>query len=83
MLSWENDILGTLLRHKAGSLHDSVIVHLGLAMLLARGRTLAHQLRGIHLRQVHFGTDKGHPCTFNADRPLDGIKLRAVLWFVV
>ena len=77
MLLGENDILGTLLRHKAGSLHDTVIVHLGLAMLLARGRTLGHQLRGIHLRLVHLGAGESHPHTFNADRPLDGIKPRA------
>ena len=77
MLSWENYILGTLLRHKAGSLHDTVIVHLGFAMLLARGRTLGHQLRGTHLRPVHLGAGESHPRTFNADRPLDSIKPRA------
>ena len=77
MLSWENDILGTLLRQKTGSLHDTVIVHLGLAMLLARGRTLGHQLRGIHLRLVRLGMGKSHPHTFNADQPHDSIKPRA------
>ena len=76
MLSWEKNILGTLLRHKAGSLHDTVIVHLGLAMLLARGRTVGHLLRGIH-RPVHVGVGESHPRTFNANQPLDGIKLRA------
>ena len=77
MLSWENDILGTLLRHKAGSLHDTVIVLLGLAMLLALGRTLGHQLRGIHLHPVRLGAGESHPRTFNAHLPLDGIMPRA------
>ena len=77
MLSWENDILGTLLRHKAGSLHDTIIVLLSLAMLLALGRTLGHQLCGIHLRLVHLGTGESHSCTLNTDRPLDDFKSRA------
>ena len=70
MLSWENDILGTLLRHKAGSLHDTIIVLLGLAMLLALGRTLGHQLCGIHLLLVRLGAGESHLRTFNANRPL-------------
>ena len=67
MLSWENDIIGTLLRYKPGSLRDTVIVLLGLAMLLALGRTLGHQLHGIHLRPVHLGAGESHLRTFNED----------------
>ena len=77
MLSGENDILGTLLCHKAGSLHDTVIVHPGLAMLLAHGRALGHQLRGIHLRPMHLGTGESHPHTLNTDRPLYDLKPQA------
>ena len=77
MFFGEYDILGTLLRHKVGSLHDTIIVLLGLAMLLALRQTLDHQLCGIHLRPVRLGTGESHPRIFNAGRPLDSIKPRA------
>ena len=50
MRSWEYDILSTLLRHKAGSLQDTVKIQFGSAVLLAIRRPLGYQLRGIHLR---------------------------------
>ena len=62
MFSWEYDILGTLLRHKAGSLQDTVEIQLGSTMLLALRWPLGHQLLGIHLRPVRL------------DRPLHGFK---------
>ena len=77
MLSWENDILGTLLRHKVGSLHDTIIVLLGLAMLLASGRSLGRKLLGVHLCPLYLDSGEGHSRAFDADRPLDGIKPRA------
>ena len=77
MYSWEYNILVTLLRHKAGSLQDTVKIKLGFAVILSRGRSHDHQLRGLHLRPVHLGTGEGHSRAFNADLPLDGIQLRA------
>ena len=77
MYSWEYDILGTLLRHKAGSLQDTVKVQFGSAVLLALRRPLGHQLRGVHLRPMHLSAGKGHPRAFDSDRPLDGFKPRA------
>ena len=67
MFSWEYDILGTLLRHKAGSLQDTVKIQFGSAVLLSLRWPLGHQLLGIHLRPVHLGAGKSHPRTFNAD----------------
>ena len=43
-------------------------------MLLARGRSLGRKFDGVHLRPLHLDTGEGHPCTFDADRPLHGIK---------
>ena len=77
MYSWKYNILGTLLRHNVGSLQDSVIVHLGLAVLLPRGRSFGYQLRGVHFRLVHLGVGEGHSRAFDADRPLDDVKPRA------
>ena len=76
MYSWENNILGTLLRHKAGSLHDIDKIQLGRAVLLARGRSLGHKLRGVHLHPMHLDSSKGHSRAFDVDLPLDGIKPR-------
>ena len=46
-------------------------------MLLARGRSLGRVLDDVHLRPLNLGTGEGHSRTFDADRPLDGIKPRA------
>ena len=77
MHSFKDYILLTLLRHKAGSLQDTVKIQLGCAVLLARGRSLGHQLRGVHLRPMHLSAGKGHSRAFNTDRLLDGFKPRA------
>ena len=77
MYSWKYNILSTLLRHNAGSLQDIVKIQLGHAVLLARGRSLGHNLHDIHLHPVHLYSGKGHSRAFDADRPLDGIKPRA------
>ena len=76
MYSWEYDILSTLLHNKAGSLQDTVKIQFGHAVLLARGRSLGHQLCGVHLRPVHLGVGEGQSRAFDADRLLDGIKPR-------
>ena len=52
-------------------------IPLGCAVLLARGRSLGRELDSVHLRPLHLDTGEGHPRTFNADRPLYGIKPRA------
>lgn len=77
MYSWEYYILSTLLCNNAGPLHDIVKIQLRGAVLLARGRSLGHKLRGIHLCPMHLDLGEGHSRTFDADRPLDGIQPRA------
>ena len=77
MYSFKDYIFRTLLRHNAGSLQDIVKISLGRAVLLARGQSLGRDPDGIHLRPLHLDTGKGHPHTFDADRPLDGVKPRA------
>ena len=70
----KNYILGTLIRHKAGTLQDALIIHLGLAMLLALRWPISHQLLSIQLALVHFGTGKGPMGAFDAYRVLDDFK---------
>ena len=43
----KNYILGTFIRHKACTLQDALIIHLGLAMLLLLRWPLFHQLLSI------------------------------------
>ena len=74
MYSFKNNVLSTLLRYNAGSLQDIVKISLERAVLLALGLSLGRKLDDIHLRPLHLDTGEGHPCTFNTDRPLDGIK---------
>lgn len=76
MYSFKDYILHTLLRHNVGSLQDIAKISLGHAVLLARGRSLSRDHDDIHLRPLHLDTGEGHPRTFNADRPLDGVKPR-------
>ena len=60
-----------------GTLHDTVIILFGVAVLLTLRRPLRHQLLGIHLRPVHFRSGEGPARTFNADGPLYDFKPRA------
>ena len=77
MYSFKNNVLSTLLRYNAGSLQNIFKIPFERAVLLARGRSLGHQLCGVHLRPVHLGAGQGQSRAFDADRPLDGIKPRA------
>ena len=77
MYSFENCVLSTLLRHNAGSLQNIFKIPLGRAVLLARRRSFGRELDGIHLRPLYFDTGEGHSRTFDANRPLDGVKPRA------
>ena len=76
MYSFENYVLSTLLRHNAGSLENIFKIPLGCAVLLVRRRFFGRELDSIHLRPLYLDTAEGHPCTFYADRPLDGVKPR-------
>ena len=66
----KNYIFGALIRYAAGTLQDTLIIHFGVAMLLALRRPLLHQLLGVHLGPVHLRTGKSPACTFDADGPL-------------
>ena len=67
----KNYIFGALFRYKAGTLQDALIIHLGLAILLARQWRVRHKLLGVHPAPVHFSTGKGPTGTFNTDGVLD------------
>ena len=75
--SGKYSVFGTLIRHKAGSFLDTLIVQLGLAMLLTLWWSLSHQLLSIKLPLVHLRMGKRHACTLYADRSLNDIKPRA------
>ena len=64
-------IFHTLVRYKTGTLQDTLIIHLGVAMLLALRRPLLHQLLSVHLGPVHLCTSKSPAGTFDTDGPLD------------
>ena len=70
----KNYILGTLTRHKAGTHQDTLIIHLGLAMLLPLRWPICHQLLSIHLALVYFNTGKGPTGAFDAYGALDDFK---------
>ena len=57
-----------------GTLQDTLIVHLGVAMLLALWRPILHQLLGVHLGPVHLRTAKSPTGTLDADGPLYDFK---------
>ena len=77
MYSFKDNVFCALALYNAGSLQDIVKILLGRTVLLARGRSLGRELNGFHLRPLHLDTGEGHPRTFDANRPLDGVKLRA------
>ena len=77
MYSFKDNVFCALALYNAGSLQDIIKIQLGRAVLLARGRSLDRELDGVHLCPLYLETGEGHPRTFDADRPLDGIKPRA------
>src|SRR3954465_12459194 len=72
--SFKNYILGTFIRHKAGTLQNILIIVLGFAMLLPRRWPVLHKLLPIQLAPVHLSMGKGPPGTFDADGALDDFK---------
>ena len=70
----KNYIFGAFTRYKAGTLQDALIIHLGLAILLAQRWSVRHKLLSVHLAPVHFSTGKGPMGTFDADGALDYFK---------
>ena len=72
--SLKNYIHGTFIRHKAGTLQNALIIHLGLAMLLARRWPVLHKLLSIQLTLVHLHTGKCPTGTLDAYRALDDFK---------
>ena len=71
----KNYIFGAFTRYKVGTLQDALIIHLGLAILLARQWRVCHKLLRIQLALVHFSTGKVPTDTFNADGALDDFNL--------
>src|SRR3954468_3541530 len=67
----KNYIPGTFIRHKAGTLQNALIIHLGLAMLFPRWWPVLHKLLSIQLAPVHLSTGKGPTGPFDADGALD------------
>ena len=72
--SFKNYILGTFIRHKAGTSKNILVIVLGLAMLLPRRRPVPHKLLTVQLTPVHLCTGKGPTGTFDADGALDDLE---------
>ena len=58
MTSFKDNVFGALSLYNAGSLQDIIKIPLGLAVLLARGRSLGGELDGVHLRPLHLDRAK-------------------------
>ena len=71
----ENNILPTLRGYNTRPLKDIRKIALGCTVLLALRRPLG-QLDGVHFRPPHLAPSKGHPGTYNTDRPLYDLKSR-------
>ena len=69
----KNYIFGAFIRYKAGTLQDALIISFRDVMLLARRRSVLHQLLRIHLAPVHFSTGKGPTGTINTGGSLDDL----------
>ena len=65
--SFKNGVLGTLIGHETSTLHNAIIVHLGMAMRLALRRPVLHQLLCIQLAPMHLDAGKGPAGTLDAD----------------
>src|SRR3954466_10974299 len=72
--SFKNYILGTFIRHKAGTRKNILVIVLGLAMLLPLRRPVPHKLLTVQLTPVQLCTGKGPTGTFDADRALDELE---------
>src|SRR3954469_1650211 len=72
--SFKHYILGTFIRHKAGTSKNILVIVLGLAMLLPRRRPVPHKLLTVQLSPVHLCTGKGPTGTFDADGALDDLE---------
>ena len=70
------NILRALTLYQAGALLDVLQIMLWRAMVLASGRTLGCNIGDLHLCPVHLDAGEGHPGTFYAHRPLDGVNTR-------
>ena len=74
--SFKNGVLGTFVSHETSTLHNAIIVHLGMAMRLALRRPVLHQLLRIQLAPMHLGAGKGPAGTLNANGSLENFKPR-------
>src|SRR3954470_22666354 len=77
--SFKNYILGTFIRHKAGTRQNILVIVLGLAMLLPRRWPGPHKLLTVQLTPMHLCTGKGPTGTFDADGALDDLEPRTCL----
>ena len=75
--SFKNYVFGTFIGHETSTLHNTIIVHLGMAMRLALRRSVLYQLLCIHLAPMHFDAGKGPTGTLDAHGSLDHLKSRA------
>ena len=74
--SFKNGVLGTFIGHETSTLHNAIIVHLGVAMRLALRRPVLHQLLRIQLAPMHLRTVKGPAGTLNANGSFDHFQSR-------
>ena len=77
--SFKNGVLGTFVSHETSTLHNAIIVHLGMAMHLALRRPVLDQLLRIQLAPMHLDAGKGLVGTFNANESLDDFQSRTCI----
>ena len=74
--SFKNGVLGTLIGHETSTLHNAIIVQIGMAMHLALRRPVLDQLLCIQLAPMHLRTGKGPTGTLNANGSFDDFQSR-------
>ena len=75
--SFKNGVLGTFISDETSTLHNAIIVQLGMGMCLALRWPALDQLLRIHLAPMHFDAGKGPAGTLDAHGSLDHLKPRA------
>ena len=70
------NIFRALALYQAGALLDVLQIILRRAMVISYKRTLGCNIGGLHLCPVHLDAGEGHPGTFYACRPLNGVDMR-------
>ena len=75
--SFKNGVLATFISHETSTLHNAIIIQLGMAMRLALWWPVLDHLLRIQLAPMHLDAGKGPAGTLDANGSLDHFKPQA------